>query len=78
MEFMDLRQGGRSMKEYSLKVTQHSNYAPIFVSKSRARMNKFAMGVSSIVEKECNMTMLHIDIVISKMMVYAQQTKVQS
>ena len=40
------------MKEYSLKFTQLSKYVPTLVSYSRARINKFVMGVSSMVDNE--------------------------
>ena len=43
------------------------------VAKSRARMNKFVMGVYSLVEEESCTTMLHNDIDISRLMVYALQ-----
>ena len=39
VEFMNLRQGGMSVKEYSLKFTQDSKYGPIIVSNSRDKMN---------------------------------------
>lgn len=44
VEFMNLRQGNMSVKEYSFKFTQLSKYAPTSVANSRARMNKFVMG----------------------------------
>ena len=56
VEFMNLRQGGISMKEYSLNFTQLFMYTPTLVANSRAIMDKFVMGISIMVEKEyrCN------------------------
>ena len=51
VEFIILCQGGMSMKEYSLKFTQLSKYDPTMVANHRARMNKFVMRVSGLVEK---------------------------
>ena len=39
----------------------------------RARMNKFVMRVSSLVEKECHTAILLNDMEVSMLMVYAQQ-----
>ena len=41
VEFMNLHQGGMSVKECSLKFTQLSKYAPAMVANPRSRMSKF-------------------------------------
>ncbi|WMV57917.1 hypothetical protein MTR67_051302 [Solanum verrucosum] len=40
LEFINIRQGNKSVKEYALKFTQLSKYAPSIVADSRARMSK--------------------------------------
>ena len=44
VKFINLRQGGMTLKKYSLKFTKLSKYARTFVANSRSRMNKFVMG----------------------------------
>ena len=61
------------MQQYSLKFTQISKYAPTMVANPLARMKKFVMGVSSLVEKEFITTMLLIEMDISRLIGYAQQ-----
>ncbi|WMV19633.1 hypothetical protein MTR67_013018 [Solanum verrucosum] len=51
-EFINLRQGGMSVKEYSLKFTQLSKYAPAMVADSRNMMSRYLTGVSKMVKIE--------------------------
>ena len=44
MKFMKIRQGGMTVKEYSLKFTQLSKHAPTLVDDLRAMMNRLVMG----------------------------------
>ena len=73
VEFMNLRQGGMSLEEYSIKFIQLYKYSPTMVANPRDKMNKFVMGVYSLVEKESHTIMLLNDMDISRHMVYAQQ-----
>ena len=75
VEFMNLRKGGMNVKEYSLIFTQLFEYATTIVANPRSRMNKFVMGVSNLVQKECHTTMIFYYMVISRLRVYARQTE---
>ena len=52
LEFINLRQGSMSVREYALKFTQLSKYAPSMVADSRDKMSKFVLGVCEMVVKE--------------------------
>ncbi|WP_368859994.1 hypothetical protein, partial [Microbacterium sp. C7(2022)] len=52
-EFVNLKQEGMTVKEYSLKFIQLSRYAPEMVQNMRARIRKFMSGLATHVKREC-------------------------
>lgn len=71
LEFINIRQGSVSMKDYSLKFAQLARYAPHVVADNRSRISKFVSGVSGRVVKKCKTAMLIREIDISRLMVNA-------
>ena len=43
LEFINLRQGNLSVKEYSLKFTQLDRYAPHVIADNRSKMSNFIL-----------------------------------
>ncbi|XP_069145578.1 uncharacterized protein [Solanum lycopersicum] len=74
-EFINLRQGGMSVLDNSLKFTKLSKYSPSFVSNTSEQMSHFLAGVSDYKIKECQFSMLHDNINLPHLMVYAQKVK---
>ncbi|XP_049348188.1 uncharacterized protein LOC125812755 [Solanum verrucosum] len=74
-EFINFRQGNMSVEEYSLKFTLLSKYAPLLLSNPRDEMSRFVTGVYDQVKEQCRTTMLHDDMNISRLVVYAQSIK---
>lgn len=70
-EFINLKQGNMSIKEYSLKFTQLARYAPIVESDDMSRMSKFVFGFADSMVKECRNMMLTKEMDLSRLMVYA-------
>ena len=52
-EFINIRQGSMSVKDYSLNFNQLSKHAPTMAADASAKMNKFVMGISNLVVNEC-------------------------
>lgn len=71
-EFINLRQRSMCVKKYALDFTKLSKYALTIVADSRVEMSRFISRVSNLVEKEFCTKMLHHDMNISHIMVYAQ------
>ncbi|MDV3184949.1 MAG: hypothetical protein Q8842_01110, partial [Candidatus Phytoplasma australasiaticum] len=69
-EFVNLKQGRMSVKEYALKFHQLSRYAPEMVSSMKAKTHKFASGLSHELVLESKATLLITDIDISWLVVY--------
>ncbi|XP_049363321.1 uncharacterized protein LOC125828060 [Solanum verrucosum] len=75
LEFINLHQGNMSVKDYALKFTQLSKYAPTIVANPRAMMSKFVSGASDLVIKERLTAMVVKEMDVSCLMVHAQQTE---
>ena len=61
-----------SVEEYSFMFTMLFKYASSLVSNSMDHMGRFVSGVTDLVKDECLMIMLHDDMTLSILMVYAQ------
>ena len=59
VEFINLRQVGKSVHEYSLEFIKLSKYSPSLVSDPRGQMSRFVTGVSKDLQEECQSSMLH-------------------
>ena len=71
-EFINLKKGNMGVGEYSLKFSTLSRYAPSLLSNPRDEMIRFVTGVADLVVEECHTTMLHNDMTLARLLVYAQ------
>ena len=60
------------VEEYSLKFSMLSRYVPSLVSNQRDEISHFVMGVANPVREECRTMMLHDDMILARLVVYAQ------
>ena len=72
-EFMNLRQGSMTVREYYLKFNQLAKYVPDLVADNRVNLSKFVTGVSIYVVKECRSAMMNSEMNLSRMMTHTQQ-----
>ena len=72
-EFINLRQGSMSVREYSLKFTKLSKYAPSLVVDPRVKMSMFMSGVSTLVIHGCRTDVLYKQMDLPRLMTYAAQ-----
>ena len=75
VEFINLRQGGMSVHEYSLKFTKFLKYAPSLVFDPRDKMSRFVTRVSHHFQEKCHLTMLHENMNIYRLMVHAEHVE---
>ena len=61
-----------SVEEYSLKFSKLSKYAPSLMANPRDETSHFVTGVADLVREECRTAMLHDDMTVGRLMVYAR------
>ena len=71
-DFISIRQGSMSVEEYSLKFILLSKNDLSLMSNHRDEMSRFLSDVFNVVEEDCHTAMLHDDMNIYRLMVYAQ------
>ncbi|XP_015060212.1 uncharacterized protein LOC107006078 [Solanum pennellii] len=74
-EFINLRQLGMSVKEYSLTFVKVSKYASSLVVNNKDEMSRFVTGVSEDLVEDCQAAMRHYNIDLVSLMVHAHQVE---
>ena len=76
-EFLNLRQGGMSMREYSLKFTKLSKYASTIIANPRAKMSQFMSGLNDTLKNACRSAMLNSEMDIARLMTHMEEVEGQ-
>ena len=76
-EFMNLRQGNMSVREYALKFTKFSKYASTIVANPRAKMSQFMSGLNDTLVNACRSAMLNTEMDIARLMTHMEQVEGQ-
>ena len=74
-EFINLKQGSMTVREYSLKFVKLSRYANSLVFNNRDEMSRFLTGIAEDLEDECRAAMFHDNMNLSRLMVHVQQVE---
>ena len=74
-KFINLRQEGMSVQEFSLMFTKFSKYAPSLVSNPKDEITHFVIVVFEDLLEECQSAMLYDNMDISRLIVHAQQVE---
>ena len=69
-EFINLKQGSMTAREYSLKFVKLSRYATSLVSNNRDEVIRFLTGISKDLEEEFRVGMLHNNMDFFRLMVH--------
>ena len=74
-EFINICQGGKNVHDYSFELIKLLKYVPSMVSNLRDQIRSFLTRVSEDLQEECTWAMLHDNMNISHLMVYARMVK---
>ncbi|XP_010326514.1 uncharacterized protein [Solanum lycopersicum] len=74
-EFINLKQGSMTVREYSLNFVNLSRYATYLVSNNIDEMSWFVTGKNRNLEDEYRFAMLHDNMDLSRFMVHVQQVE---
>jgi len=77
-EFMNLKQGNMSVREYSLKFTRLSKYAKMIVANPRAKMSQYMSELNDTLANACHSAMLNNDIDIARLMTHMEEIEGQN
>ena len=71
-DFFNLKQGNMNVEKYSLMFSKLFKYALSLVENPRDEMSHFLMGVADLVKEERRTEMLHDDMTVARLMMYAR------
>src|SRR5688572_7694477 len=77
-EFMNLKQGSMSVREYSLKFTKLSKHARVIVANPRAKMSQYMSGLNDTLANACRSAMLNNDMDIARLMTHMEEVEGQN
>ena len=66
-EFLNLKQGGMSIRDYVLRFSKLSKYAPSMMEDPRVKMGQFVSGLGEIVASEGQSALLHKEMDLSRL-----------
>ena len=74
-EFLNLKQGGMSVRDYALRFSKLSKYAPSMMEDPRVKMGQFVFGLGDTVGSEGQAALLHKEMDLSRLMTYVEQVE---
>ena len=77
-EFMNLKQGNMSVREYSLKFTRLSKYASVVVANSRAKMSQYMSDLNDTLANACRLGMLNKEMDIARLLTHIEEVEGQN
>src|SRR5687767_14011094 len=74
-EFLNLKQGGMCVRDYVLRFSKLSKYAPSMMEDPRVKMGQFVSGLGVTVGSEGQAALFHKEMDLSRLMTYVEQVE---